>query len=255
MIKMFEAEISCNDTCFTEEHCISSDGSGVCSDNNLVTAQFKVIPFFGTYDYLQLTLKSYNVTSDDEKTIKVSIEQPGYLGINYTCYKSSNGPTDASFDRGSYSLTTGSSSYMKGVLSCNWNFIINDGFWPERVARVRDSSLSITLYDDSKGVLVAQDTSRFPSYHAQYLKSCDKVHGNDEWNVLDVYITNGTKLMYFPKQITGTPVIQGEICSWATPFVLGDSRISIDASTTNLSPQMWQKVYMTDAIPNQVKSH
>uniref|UniRef100_T1JT09 Uncharacterized protein n=1 Tax=Tetranychus urticae TaxID=32264 RepID=T1JT09_TETUR len=252
---------------------------GICEGNGfhmVVTAQFKVVPVFGDYDHLQLTLKGFNVAQDAEKTLKVFIKQRFVLGNTYTCYKSSNGSTDTKYAIGTYSLTTGSSSYEEGVLSCSWTLMINHGNWPKRVDLFKDSLQSITLYDDLAEILVAQDTSLFGSYHAQYLECCN-VHGNDQflltfdqtekqihyqlyhwkdnvnrvtvtlarkdgsqlefscylnWNILDAHITNGTKLMYIGSQMIEPAVIRGEICSWATPFILGDSRISIDASTS-----------------------
>uniref|UniRef100_T1K735 Uncharacterized protein n=1 Tax=Tetranychus urticae TaxID=32264 RepID=T1K735_TETUR len=181
MIKMFEAKNSCNDECLTKTYCISNDGSGVCSENNLVTARFSVIPVFGKYDYLQITLTGYNVASDDAKTIKVSIDKPSFASNIYTCYKSSNGSTGARYDRGAYSLTTGSSDYMDDVLNCTWTFNIGDSIWPLGIDLMKDSLQSVKLHSDSREVAVARDTSQLPIYHAQYVKCCNKVHGDDSF--------------------------------------------------------------------------
>uniref|UniRef100_T1KAF7 CUB domain-containing protein n=1 Tax=Tetranychus urticae TaxID=32264 RepID=T1KAF7_TETUR len=269
----FQVEAKCNDDCLTKTYCISSDGSGVCSNNNLVTAQFKVIPVFGEYDYLQLTLKGYNVASNDEKTIKASIgKHPANL---YTCYKSSLGSTYARYDRGSFNSITGSSYYLDGVLYCTWIFNIDDPIWPQGLDLFKDSSQSITLYHDSMGISVARDTSQLPIYHAQYLKCCNEVHGNDVFllnfdqtekqiryqlyywkdngnqltvtltrkdgiklqfesyryaGVIKGYISNDTDRISIDNQLIEPDIIDSEICSWATPFVLGDSSINIDAS-------------------------
>uniref|UniRef100_T1JT07 Uncharacterized protein n=1 Tax=Tetranychus urticae TaxID=32264 RepID=T1JT07_TETUR len=276
MIKMFEAKSSCNDECLTKTYCISSEGSGVCSKNNLVTARFKVVPVFGKYDYLQITLKGYNVAPIVEKTIEVSFDNPhSHSNTNsiYSCYKPSLGSTYARFDEGNYSVTTGSSYYKESVLSCTWTFNIDDTIYPLNVDLIKDSYQSISLHDDSKEVIVAQDTSQLPIYHAQYLKCCNKVHGNEflltfdqteekiryqlyYWKYnskhltvtlttkegiklqfecatdVDGYIINGTKRLPVDQQLIESQVIYSEICIWATPFVLGNSGITIDASTS-----------------------
>uniref|UniRef100_T1JSX8 Uncharacterized protein n=1 Tax=Tetranychus urticae TaxID=32264 RepID=T1JSX8_TETUR len=260
--------------CLSKTYCISSDGFGVCSKNNLVTAQFKVIPVFGEYDYLQLTLKGYNLRSDEEKTIKVSIEKSAILPSVYTCYKSPLGSTYARFDREPVSLITGSSYYTESILSCSWTFNIDDPVWPSYLDLITYTTESITLYNDSRKVIVAQDTSQLPIYHAQYLKCCNKVHGDDNflltfdqnenqiryrlyyWQYhgkkvtliltrrdgiklqfecdtrVDGHIINGTERVSIAQQLIQPEVIYSEICSWATPLVLGNSSTSIDASTT-----------------------
>uniref|UniRef100_T1K6Z4 Uncharacterized protein n=1 Tax=Tetranychus urticae TaxID=32264 RepID=T1K6Z4_TETUR len=179
-----EAKNSCNDECSTKKYCISSDGSGVCSNNNLATAKFAVVPDFGTYDYLQLTLTGYNVTSDAEKTITLSFDRFGSPINRYTCYKSSNGSFGARFDRSSLSLTTGSSYYKDGVLNCTWTFNRYDLIWPMGVDLFKDDiTQSISLYHDSQKVLVAPNITQLPIYHAQYLKCCNKVHGNGAFSL------------------------------------------------------------------------
>uniref|UniRef100_T1JT28 CUB domain-containing protein n=1 Tax=Tetranychus urticae TaxID=32264 RepID=T1JT28_TETUR len=270
-----EAKNSCNDECLTKTYCLSSDGSGVCSKNNLATAQFKVEPIFGEFDYLQITLKGYNVAVDEEKTIKVSFDRPGRSSNIFTCYKSSLGSTYARFDRDTYSKTFGSSHYVDGVLYCTWTFNIFDSITPPDM--LRDSSQSIALYSDSRKVTVANDTSQLPIYHAQYLKCCNKVHGNDAFrltfdqtdkeiryqlyyfkldgsdltvtllrkdgtqlqfecylysNALKVRISNGSQHFSVDDQLMQRNIIFYEICSWATPFVVGNSMLSIDASTS-----------------------
>uniref|UniRef100_T1KDP6 CUB domain-containing protein n=1 Tax=Tetranychus urticae TaxID=32264 RepID=T1KDP6_TETUR len=277
-----EAEDSCYD-CLTKTYCISSDGSGVCSKHNLVKAKFQVLTTydidgldFYNQDLHQLTLKSYNVAPDEEKTIKVSFDKPGFSSNVYTCYKSSQGSTNARFHRGNDSYP-GSSSYDDGVLTCSWSFFIYQVIWPlHAVDLIKDGSRSITLYHDSLKVTVAQDTSQLPIYHAQYYKCCNKVHGNDEFmltfdrtktqiryrlyywknnvNKVNVtltrkdgiklqfqcylhshvkgYIIDGTQRFSVDRQLLEPDVTNAEICSWVTPFVLGDSRISIDSSSS-----------------------
>uniref|UniRef100_T1KP69 Uncharacterized protein n=1 Tax=Tetranychus urticae TaxID=32264 RepID=T1KP69_TETUR len=246
---VIEANNSCNDECLTKTYCISSDGSGVCSANNLVTAQFQVISVFGKYDSLQLTLQGYNVA----------------------------------LDLLTYMPITGSSSYKDGVLSCTWTLNFNGNIWPKGADMIKDIEQSITLYHDSKKVIVAQDISQLPIYHAQYLKCCNKVHGNERfllsfdktekqiryrlyyWKYSDNdmtvtltrkdgsklqfecflkqdvrgYISNGNEQIAVDQQITQSTVNNAEMCSWATPLVLGNSRISIDASTSDFDLQVF----------------
>uniref|UniRef100_T1KP80 CUB domain-containing protein n=1 Tax=Tetranychus urticae TaxID=32264 RepID=T1KP80_TETUR len=278
-----EANNSCNDECLTKTYCISSDGSGVCSTNNLVTASFQVIPVFGKYDSLQLTLQGYNVTVHDEATIKVRINPHRSRPYVYICHKSSDGQTDARLDLLTYMPITGSSSYKDGVLSCTWTLNIKGDNWPKGADVIKDSKQAITLYHNSKKVIVAQDISQLPIYHAQYLKCCNKVHGNERFllsfdktekqiryrfyywkysgNDMTVtltrkdgiklqfecflnydvrgFISNGNEQIAVDQQITQSTVNNAEICSWATPLVLGDSRISLDASTNVFDLQVY----------------
>ncbi len=46
------------------------------------------------------------------------------------------------------------------------------------------------------------------------------------------YISNGSHRFSIDKQLIEPHVIYREKCSWTTPFVLGDSTTSIDASTS-----------------------
>uniref|UniRef100_T1JT06 Uncharacterized protein n=1 Tax=Tetranychus urticae TaxID=32264 RepID=T1JT06_TETUR len=230
-----EAQNSCNDECLTKRYCLSSDGSGVCSKNNLVTTQFKAIQVFGKYDYLQIILKGYNAAPDDEKTIKVRIDSDGHSNV-YTCYKSSFGSTDARFDRGSYSITTGSSSYMDGVLSCTWTFNNGDSIWPLGADMIKYSSQLIILYNDTPSGTVVKTLVNFQFIMLNILSAAIRKDGRKlqfECTLYaDVkgYIIAGIDRFSVEKQLF--VVINEEICSWATPFVLGDSRISIDASNS-----------------------
>uniref|UniRef100_T1KP79 Uncharacterized protein n=1 Tax=Tetranychus urticae TaxID=32264 RepID=T1KP79_TETUR len=274
---VIEANNSCNDECLIKTYCISSDGSGVCSANNLVTAQFKVISVFGKYDNLQLTLESSNVPVYAEKLMKVNIRRGYSRESVFTCHKIADDLAYAQFDADNYAPITSTWSVKDGVVSCTWTLDMHELIWPQRVDMIKDSQQSITLYDESHKVTVARDTSQLPIYHAQYLKCCNRVHGNDgflltfdqieqqiryrlyywghsgkhvtvsltrkdgielefecyqDYGVLG-YIRNGTERISVEQQITQTMSLNNnEVCSWATPFVLGDSSISIDASTT-----------------------
>lgn len=184
-VYLVSAKNSCTENCMSKTYCISAEDSENCSRNNLLTAKFTVVQKSSPNEYLQLTLTGYHIEPKETKTISVSLKDQSGLATSYSCTKTNSESTSCKVTTGAEDHVAGTSSYSNDVLSCSWVFNYEDDIWPKihnkPVDLINDDSLSIVLNYGPRKVTVAQDTSELPIYKVNFLKCCNKVHGNDDY--------------------------------------------------------------------------
>uniref|UniRef100_T1JT27 Uncharacterized protein n=1 Tax=Tetranychus urticae TaxID=32264 RepID=T1JT27_TETUR len=194
---------------------------------HLVTAKFKVMPVFGAYDYLQITLKGYNdhrikwmmflscswVFNINDPIWPQGVDLLKDTSKSIKLYKDTK---EVIVAQDTSQLTIYHAQYLKCCNNAHGNDEVLVTF--DRT----DKEIRYRLYywkDNYKKVTVT--LTRKDGIQLQF--ECN-LHAD-----MNGYISNDTERSSVDKQLIEPDVIYSEICSWATPFVLGDSRISNDA--------------------------